>query len=702
MARPAVPDDLSSHARRGDVTNRAMRLLQGAGIAVGVPAVAVITLLTLDRVHAPPVRHDPGVAAVDTSRHSRLIIVVVDSWRYQTATDSTLMPQVAQLRRRGASWKTDGVYEGFTIPAVRAAYTGHAETQLVNVIQNFRFSALPAESFFLDAERAGKRALVVAIEPFQQFGDHYVQRVPEKGNLDLYAIDHLRPGIAMRGYRDEGFDIVVLHYESADWVAHEGGIHTPRYRAEFAYADSMIARFAAALGPDDYLLVHGDHGHNERGEHKTGLYIPTFGLMLGPDVTPGVTLPQLPMTDIRYLASHAMGISLRSAPYDMDLISRIIPVHDSARVMMRAAAPVVDHAPADYAAAIAILIVAVALGWGLPRLAPEPDATPGTLLAVTACFAAELGVVAWGARLASAFPFLLIALGAAAMRPARRARWAGLAVLVLGAWFVWQLGGGPTWGTALREPANLAAIIPLYVAAVGAKFLVLGGDTRTAWRRAAPWTLVLALVEFRVWDHPVTYGAVALAALAFRLRATDAAARRVASIAAIEALVYFTCRLPLFELAWLDLFLGALWLVARTRDDAWRDALIVTGAFTFTSTWLQSGLEWGFLYTLFPAHLVELQVQYFLPFIVAKLPLVLVLALCVAGAAPSRRFVRVLLAYVALRFAAAWAMKMAGASAIDIWPLAEQGAYLSTFAGAALAWGWYRGGTPVMTGARAT
>jgi hypothetical protein len=655
---------------------------------LGVLAIAVASLLALDRVHATPAPPDPGVAAVDSSSRSRLVIIVVDSWRYETATDPSLMPQVARLRARGASWKIDGVYEGFTIPAVRAAYTGHAETQLVNVIQNFRFRALPAESFFLDAERAGKRTLIVAIEPFQQFGVHYVERVPEKGNLDLYGVDRLRPGIAMRGYRDEKFDVVVLHYESADWVAHEGGIHTARYRAEFAYADSMIASFAAALGPHDYLLVHGDHGHNERGEHKTGLYIPTFGLLLGPDVTPGASLPQLPMTDIRYLASHAVGITLRGAPYDLDLLARIIPIGGTVHAAARAAAPGPSHAPSDYLAAVVMLVIAVGLAWTLPLAAPLPEASAASLVAVAACFALELTVQRAGGRVFSTFPVLLVALGVAM---ARRKRWTGAAVAVAGAWFAWQLGGPGAWGTALREPIGLSAIVPLYVVAVTAKFVVLSDGTRARAARAAAWTAALALVEFRVWDHPAAYGAAALAALVLRMRAHDAPGRRLGTLACLQALVYFTLRLPLFALAWLDVFLLALWLLARARDDAWRDAVVVTGAFAFTSTWLPSGLEWGFLYTLFPAHLVELQVQYFLPFIVAKLPLVLILAVVVTRTAPSRRFLRVLLAYVAVRFAAAWIMRVAGAPATEIWPLAEQGAYVCIFAAAATAWGWHRG-----------
>ncbi|HEX7939045.1 MAG TPA: alkaline phosphatase family protein, partial [Gemmatimonadaceae bacterium] len=555
----------------------------------------------LDRVNPAAAIVDPGIAAVDSTNHSRLLILHVDSWRYETAIDSTLMPQVAALRKRGASWEMETVFEGFTVPAVRAAFSGHAETQLVNLVQNFRFQALGIESFFQDASRIGKRTLVVAVEPFTQFGPYFVQRAPDTRGLTMYQADRLRPGIALRGWRDEKFDVVVCHYESADWVAHETGIYAERYRREFAYADSLIASFAAALGPNDYLLVYGDHGHSPTGEHKTGIHIPTFGLLLGPDVTPGVTAGPLATTDIRYLASHALGITLRAAPYDTKAIARFLPIAAEQSAAARSEQSVSRRAQ-DYAAALGIALMAVGLAWLIVRGIPG-DAIAWPAAAVLAVlFAAEIGLQERGARDASVFPLILIAL--AAVTKQMPWAWRG-ALLALGAWFTARMSG-VTWASGAP---GLAALIPLYVLAVAAKLFVLDGiGGRHRWRGTLAWTTAMTLVELRVWDSPVACGVLFAAGLVALVRYSDAPGRRSAAVVLLSSLLYFTLRVPLYQLAWIDLFLAAVWALTTQRDDVWTDVLIVSGCYTLTSGWLASGLEWGFLYTLFPAHLVELQV----------------------------------------------------------------------------------------------
>ena len=135
--------------RSSPTTLVALRAFGGAvwrtlAVAVLVLGSAVVALLSVDRVNRPARASDPGIASVDTTvRHRRLLLLHVDSWRDSSARDTALFPRTAQLRRLGASGTLEGDYEGFTVPAVRAAFTGVAETQLVNIIQNFRFSALP-------------------------------------------------------------------------------------------------------------------------------------------------------------------------------------------------------------------------------------------------------------------------------------------------------------------------------------------------------------------------------------------------------------------------------------------------------------------------------------------------------------------------------------------------------------------------------
>lgn len=689
-------------------------------VAIVVFGVAVAASLLVDRVNAPAAVVDPGIASVDTTKHSRLLILHIDSWRYETAIDSAIMPQVAALRKQGASWQLETVFEGFTIPAVRAAFSGHAETQLVSLIQNFSFHALPIGSFFLDASRLGKRTLVVAQEPWVQFGPYFEQRVPPESDRDMYVRDHERPAIALKGYEKEGFDIVVCHYESADWVAHETGINSDRYRREFAYADSLVAHFAAVRAPNDYLLVYGDHGHSETGEHKTGIVIPTFALLLGPDVKAGVTTQPMAMTNLRYVVSHALGINLRAAPYDMAQLSRFLPVEGDTVVANRVAAQNVSRSVSDYALAVGVAVGAALLGLWLTGLAGGEKAAPAALAITLVVFVAELWLQQRVMPAFSVFPALLLGF---AMVFTRQHWLSRTVVAAVGLWFLAQVVGVERLGLGLsRVPTDLRALIPLYTAAVIAKIFVLSGVAATVgagtasstnstnstnsatpaggrwfaarglstghWIAVLLWATALALLEFRVWDHPAACAIVVATGVAALFNSRNPATRRMAHIAIAQALLYFTLRLPLYQLAWIDLFLAAVLLVARDRDNIWVDMLIVTGTFTLTCGWLASSLEWGFLYTVFPAHLVELQVQYFGPFILAKIPLLLVLTYIVIGRTPTRRAVAVLFTYTALRFAAAWVLRLLGAPGAELWPLAEQGMYLAAFLVAAVAWSW--------------
>lgn len=635
-------------------------ILRVVAVAAMVLTAAITALLLVDRINPPARPTDPGIAAVDSTRRSRLLVLHVDSWRDQSARDSTLFPTVARLRREGASGTLLGVYEGFTVPAVRAAFTGYAETQLVNLVHNFHFTALPIESFFRDVKAIGKRSLVVGNEPFTQFGPVFEERLPPAEGRDMYATDRLRPGIALRAYREEPFDVVACHWESFDWVAHEEGIRTARYRASARQSDSVIAAFAAARAPGDYLLIYGDHGHTETGEHKTGYDIPTYWMLLGPDVTPGVELPPLAITNLRYIASHAVGITLRGEPYDLQAIARALPIGST-----RVSTPLADidgtmgavsHRPAEYLVALAVLLVAVAVATACWRLLPPPSLS----------------------RRDMAMSVLLVTLAFAA----------GLLV--------------PTTAEPLR-PGGFPLVVALYVVGVLAKLLLVRDGGRIGWPLAAATTAVLALVEFRVIEHPAAIAGFAGIAILAAIRSRTEAHRRLAFIVLLQLLLYFTLRLPIYLFPWIDLFLLAAAATGTgsradrfgTLRDVLRDVVLVSGAWTLACGSLAGNLEWGFLYTLFPAHVVELEVQWFLPFILAKIPLLLVLTLVAAQRSPDRALAQVVMTMAALRFSSVWIMRLAGAPTSELWPLAEQGAYLSTFVIAVVAWGWHQGAANV-------
>lgn len=646
--------------------------------SVALFAVALGSLIVVDSVGVRTDAVNRGLVGIDSTHRARALVLLVDGLRYETAADPQMMPALSRLRAAGASGKVETVFEGFSIPAIRAALSGKAETQLMNAIRNFHFTALPTESVFLDARTAGKTALVIGDEPFTQFGPYFERRLPAGQFPDMYASDRVRPAIALAAYAAESQDLVVCHYESGDWIGHEFGIHRREYAAEFLAIDSVVARFAAARRPGDYLFVFGDHGHNETGEHKTGLYIPTFGLFIGPDITPGIVFPSLQITNIRLLLSHALGIQLHESEYQLGELSRFLPI--AAATTDRALDDVRpnDHAIRDYVwcalflVLAALLFVAAAPG----EAATRPDYT--TIFLVGLIFLAELIAQQHWDSAWSAFPFLLLVV---ATTMARRDRWGALVIVAIGLFFVSRFSPGGDSGSLLRVPYAIAQLIPLYAAGIVAKlFIFLAVTGRRHAFRAMMLTLALSLLEFRVWDHPAFFLAAIAVSIVAIARTESGPSRQTALIAFGYATLVFTLRLPLYEYAWIDLLLVSVFLARRSADRRWTDALVISGAFTLTSVWLRGGLEWSFLYGLMPAYVVELHVIWFLPLILLKLPLLLGLVWWITDTPPSREFVSAMLAYTGLRFIAVWAVRLGGGTGVEMWPLAERGMYLLTFA----------------------
>jgi len=666
--------------------------LRTLAIAALVLGTAVVALLSVDRVNRPAPAGDPGIAWVDsTARHRRLLILHVDSWRDSSARDSTLFPLTTALRRQGASGTLQGVYEGFTVPAVRAAFTGVAETQLVNLIQNFHFTALPLSSFFRDAHRLGRRTLVVAREPFVQFGPVLEIRYDSTPGQDMYQTDAQRPRIALDAYA-AGNDVVVCQWETFDWVAHEDGVTTARYRVAARQSDSVVAAFAAARAPEDYLLVYGDHGHTWSGEHKTGYDIPGFVLLIGPDVTPGASLDDLSITNLRYLSSHALGIALRGAPYDIATIRRAVPVRSDTL----AGSPTTTDATTDAATSDAATSDAATSDAATSDAATrEPhgwSTRPLDYALVLGLLLGVVGVATLCLRLLDGPSH-----SAGALMPA-------FALLVVAMLVAPRIPPVDVW----LRPAGLPAVIGLYAIGVVAKLWLFVRTAEGRWPAALLATAGVAAFQFWnvIYEQPLLVGALILLALGGATLPRAAGDRTVARLALLQILVFATLRVPLYLFAWLDVVLLGTVLLAsqpwvRARS-ALRDAGLVLVAYGCTIGWVPGGLEWGFLYSVFPAHLVELEVQRFLPLILAKIPLVLVLFLVATRRAPDRGFAQVLLLMVGLRFVAVWVLSLAGAPTVEIWPLAEHGGYLATFVAAVVAWGWQRRVTTTLVPAIAT
>ena len=402
--------------------------------------------------------------------------------------------------------------------------------------------------------------------------------------------------------------------------------------------------------------MYGDHGHTWTGEHKTGYDIPGFLLLIGPDVTPGADLDEMSITNLRYLSSHALGITLRGAPYNLAAIRGAIPIRDDAAAEVSRATESPSDAEtvhgvstklSDYLT-VAVLLLALA---GVATLCVK-----------------LVGGTAYSVR--ALVPVLLLLAGAMAVAPQ---------VPPVDAWL---------------RPAGLPSVIALYIVAVIAKLTLFVRTAKGRWLAAVLATAVAAAFQFWnvIFDRPLVVLLLVLVAAAGAVLPRDERYRAVSRLTLLQLLVIATLRVPLYLYAWLDVAVLAVVLIASharvLARPALRDAGIILAAYACTIGWVPGGIEWSFLYTLFPAHLVELEVQRFLPFIMAKIPLVLIMLLVATGRRPDRGLAQVILLMLGLRFVAIWTMGLAGAPTVELWPLAEHGAYLATFVVAVIAWGW--------------
>ena len=128
---------------------------------------------------------------------------------------------------------------------------------------------------------------------------------------------------------DPTLDVIITHTIDTDAVAHRRGVGHPEYVEKFRETDRFLEGLAGRLGAQDSLLILGDHGHDARGYHSTGIPSTTVYFAWGTTTSYGNTVGQaavgsgtdpiavnapiaslLPGTTYHYalIASNSMGV----------------------------------------------------------------------------------------------------------------------------------------------------------------------------------------------------------------------------------------------------------------------------------------------------------------------------------------------------------------------------------------------------------
>jgi hypothetical protein len=491
---------------------RATRSVSSAIAVVAVAAALIRSVAAIwfsSDVVATPINTE--VAAPPLT--ARVLVIVVDGLRHDTALDGDVMPKLQALGRAGARGVSLASRVTMTGLGVRTLGTGTSpgladillETQLPRVSFDNVFSAL--------RRRGGHTAWIGNSAWKELFGD----------DIDIDArISHLL-NVMARADNVWGADTVIVAraiklMARGDWqlcIVHLGGLDnashrfTPsgeQFRAKARAVDGDIADIVAAAGPATTVIVTSDHGTSDAGHHGSDEAITrrTPLVMSGAAVAHQRVLDAR-QTDIAPTIAALLGLPIPAPSEGQVLVDALAIDRDTANALRTANL----HQQARYAAAYA-----AAHGTSPPAL----DATPEGLRRLgdwieAAQSSSSRGPVLW------ALALIALALGLLAT-PAPVPVTAAVAVLA-----ALSIASGGT-----GEAPSLAAL-----AVAGSSFAWRAARTAPAWRALGIGAAAIAAVELLLAIYKLhhrflemkmhdVYDALAVSDRGFQLLATIAAA----------------------------------------------------------------------------------------------------------------------------------------------------------------------------------
>src|SRR5215470_11780390 len=221
------------------------------GIAVAVGAYSYESDLNVARPAVLRVEASP----VPSSGHPparRLVWLLVDGLRLDISREE--MPNLNRLRREGEDVSARAEFPTYSGPNFVAQASG-IEPAASGVLANGYPGEVALDSVFRRAKMAGLRTAAITTDEDNGLGLPYAS-----------WLDETRGGDTLEQLPTT--DLLVVHTDHTDEVAHAHGALSREYRAELRNVDALIGRIASTLDPaQDAFVVTSDHGNLDDGGH---------------------------------------------------------------------------------------------------------------------------------------------------------------------------------------------------------------------------------------------------------------------------------------------------------------------------------------------------------------------------------------------------------------------------------------------------
>ena len=249
----------------------------------------------------------------------KVVIILIDGLRVDTAANSKLMPELERLRNIGASATMISRPPSYSEPGYATILTGAWPDINDGPAFNLEYGEIPPitqETIFSTSKAAN---LTTAISAYYWFEELVPQ---EQVDLSFYTpgedheADRTVVDAALPWVKDSSINLLIIHIDQIDYAGHyEGGGVSVGWDEAATRSDQLLAEITAIIDlSTTTLLVFSDHGHIDAGGHgghdEITLHEPFVAAGLG--ITAG-NYDDIQMVDLAPTIAILLGTSLPSS-----------------------------------------------------------------------------------------------------------------------------------------------------------------------------------------------------------------------------------------------------------------------------------------------------------------------------------------------------------------------------------------------------
>ncbi len=261
----------------------------------------------------PPVAGEP----VGEPLTERVVIILVDALREDTALNPEVMPYLDELRQQSAWATMHSLPPSYSAPGWATLLTGAwadlNDGQSANPPDYNSVRAFTQDNIFSAADRAGLQTAVSGFGWFEGMlstsGVDLGFYTPGEDNAaDIDVVEAAETVI-----HDGSYQLILIHLDQVDYAGHhEGGPRSDNWTAAASRADKMIETIVSQLDlAKDTILVLSDHGQIDRGGHggQDSITLVEPFIMAGKGVIPG-SYPDIQMVEVAPTVAVLLGLNL--------------------------------------------------------------------------------------------------------------------------------------------------------------------------------------------------------------------------------------------------------------------------------------------------------------------------------------------------------------------------------------------------------